>query len=287
MKKLICVIWALAMLFSFCACGTEEESGQDSAAVESEEIKEVSYDKSEGKLVKAAYYNANGLNYSTVEYEYDGYGRISKESYYGENHAPQSYIQYEYSDDGLLLSKTDFEASSDVSFDESYNVNYSYDENGKLICEEQLSGGELVYKTEYSYDENGNLLNEKHYEGDFLAAEYSYTYNSDGSRDTCTRNEYGLESVSTDKYAYDEKGRLLSVKEECEGDENVSGIEYSYDEYGSEISKTVYDAQGNVLSATSCEYTYDDAGNVIKSVVMHSDGSVGSTVKYTWEYSKG
>ncbi len=44
---------------------------------------------------------------------------------------------------------------------------------------------------------------------------------------------------------------------------------------------------GELISSTEKIYEYDDIGNIICCVTSHSDGTPGSTVRYTWQYSKG
>ena len=117
-------------------------------------------------------------------------------------------------------------------------------------------------------------MSEKRYEGeDFCIAEYDYRIDANGRVISCTRKDYIEGDSSENNYAYDSMGRLLT--DQC------------YDENGNEIKRSVFAEGGELISSTEKSYEYDDIGNIICCVTSHSDGTPGSTVRYTWQYSKG
>ena len=287
-KRILSLVLALMLIFALCACGDKNKAEDTEDAEETIVIPPASYDKEDGKLYREVYYNSNGLKYSSIIYEYDGYGRIASEIELGENDAPVSKCTYEYNDKDLKTAKLGYVAEGPEEFAFAYRVDYEYDANGNLIREQRTENDVIAAVTVYTYNDSGVLIKEEQYEGEeFMLCAYEYELDENGRVATCLRHDY-LEGVDTEnRYSYDSKGNLIAdVSSNADGSVQ-NRIEYTYDENGNEVKRSVYDSQGGMQSSTSNEYSYDDYGNIEKVVSTHSDGSQGTTVQYTWQYSKG
>lgn len=287
-KKIISLVLALMLVVALCACGDKKTSDDIEDPEETIVLPPESYDKEDGKLYREVYYNANGLKYSSIIYGYDGAGRIANEIELGENDAPVSKSTFEYNDDGLKTAMLVYNADGPEEYSFAYRVDYEYDENGNLTREQRTENEIVTAVTVNTYNDSGKLIKEEQYEGEeFLLCAYEYELDEAGNAVKCIRHDYLEGTDVEDRYTYDDKCQLISTVT-CDAEGNAqSRTEYSYDENGNEIKCSVYDSQGGLQSSTSNEYKYDDYGNIAKNVCTHSDGTPGTTIKYTWQYTKG
>ena len=226
---------------------------------------------------KAAY-DGYGSKY---EYAYNAIGKVSKIV------APDGAKKcYDYNELYLVTKATDAEG---VFFEEEYN------RDGLLIAEKARPG----VNKEYRYDKLGRIVEIK--TGGEVTERYSYS--AKGRTVTFTDGK-GSDYV----YSYDEFGRLIAEKNRLDGTQNYTYNEnaefagkkdfegnmtaVSYDTR-TRTKKTsyadgtetviVYDACGNILSATNesgtITYIYDKAGMLIKQ----TDTKTGETVNYTYD----
>lgn len=287
-KKIISLVLALMLIFALCACGGKNKADDSNTVEETETLPPASYDKEDGKLYREVYYNSNGLKYSSIIYEYDGYGRVASEIELGENDAPVAKNTYEYNKDGLKTAMLSYTANGPEEYTFAYRVDYEYDAKGNLVREQRTENELVTAITVYTYNDDGVLIKEEQYEGEeFMLCAYEYELDANANVAKCIRHDY-LEGVDTeDRYTYDSNGKLIADVC-CDADGKVQNrIEYDYDSNGNEVKRSVYDSNGGMQSSTSNEYSYDDYGNIEKVVSTHSDGSQGTTVQYTWQYSKG
>lgn len=282
MKKLLCLILTLviSMLLIGCSGNSKEPAPTDEPEVDI-------YTKEDGVLKREVYYNPNGLNFSTIIYEYDGAGRVAKELSFGINKAPESYRSFEYDADGRCVEEVNYLAKNADEYTEDFRIAFSYDEAGQLVKEVRSIGSAIAAVTTYEYAED-KLVTEKHFEGESeLIAEYTYEYDDNGKRSVCKRNDC-MEGIKTEnRYTYDADGRLIADLLCDEAGEVVNRTEYTYDANGNEIKCSVFTVGGELISSTKNEYMYDDPGNIIKVVRTQTDGAQGTTIEYVWEYSKG
>ena len=287
-KRILSLVLALMLIFALCACGSKNKAEDTADAEETTVLPPASYEKEDGKLYREVYYNSNGLKYSTIIHEYDGYGRVASEIELGENDAPVSKCTYEYNDDGLKTAKLGYVAEGPEEYTFAYKVDYEYDENGNLVREQRTENDVIAAVTVYTYNDKNVLVKEEQYEGEeFMLCAYEYVLDENGNVEKCIRHDY-LEGIdSENRYTYDSNGNVIAdVSYDADG--NIQNrIEYNYDENGNEVKRSVFDSNGGMQSSTSNEYSYDEYGNIEKVVSTHSDGSQGTTVQYTWQYSKG
>lgn len=287
-KRFLCFALALVLMLSLCACGGKKGGDEPADAEETIVLPPASYDKEDGKLYREVYYNSNGLKFSSIIYEYDGYGRIASEIELGENDAPVSKSTFEYNDAGQKTAMLNYTAEGPEEYSFAYRVDYEYDENGNLVREQRTENDVIVAITVYEYNENGILIKKDQYEGeDFMICSYEYELDENGNAKRCIRHDF-IEGVDIEnRYTYDSKGNMITDVS-CDADGAVQNrMEYDYDENGNEIKCSIYDGFGGLQSSTTNEYSYDDYGNIEKVVCSHSDGSQGTTIQYTWQYSKG
>ncbi len=286
MKRKLCLILTLLMLFAVSACAiddTAEPAETESAPQETVDLS--IYEKAEGELVQEVWYNSNGLKFSTVSYEYDGYGRLVKETTLGVNDAPVGYKEYILNDDGLAETMINYVAEGPEEYSEEYRVLYEYNETGLKMKETNVINGETVSGTVYAY-EGERLVSEKYYEGEELMNDIAYEYDESGNLVELLRQDMLEDSQTTESFSY-ENGLLVS-KTETDADRNVtSRTEYSYDEYGNELTVSVYGADNVSVSTTKNEYEYDEPGNIIKCTRSQADGQQSTVIEYTWSYVKG
>ena len=94
------------------------------------------------------------------EYDYDESGHISQCRYTNEKGGVIHLYDYSYTLDsaGRVLSYRQYDSSASLLVEW---FRYSYDAEGRLLCEEQLDGGERVLiRTDYQYDAAGRVTRE-------------------------------------------------------------------------------------------------------------------------------
>lgn len=284
MKRMISVLLCIIMCLFVCAC-TDTEAPESTPTPSPEPV---TFTKEDGKLDTESYFNPNGMKYASVIYSYDGSGRVISEKRLGLNDAEEGVLKHEYFPNGSLSLSIFEQFESDGTYTELYREVYSYDENGLLSSVTRIESGVTSAKTVYEYDENARLVKEMSYEGeDFCIAEFEYAYDSNNRMVSCRRSDYIEESVSENNYGYDAKGRLHTDQCYDQSGNMLSRTEYAYDDNDNEVKRSVYTEGGELISSTEKTYEYDDIGNIISCITTHSDGTPGTTVLYTWQYSKG
>ena len=173
---------------------------------------------------------------------------------------------FEYDQNQNLL----FKASK--SNDWEYETLYKYDAYNRPIWRSSPDG---IAKIEY--DDKGNVIKRVASYG----AMYEYEYDSNNNLLKTTYTDERGNLVSTETFAYDEKGQLIKKTYDSNNVEDPWSIVYTY----------TYDENGNLLVDdrvqssgynTRYEYTYDEGGAPIKKTEYTPHG----TYYYVWEYDK-
>ena len=161
----------------------------------------------------------------------------------------------------LLLSTT--------AWAEIYN--YYYDENGRLVREENIDDSGVKWENVYTYDDDGKLsyitwLNNGEVDGKEV-----YTYDESGRQSTYTTYMSGEDvanNTPSEKsvYTYDENGVRTELFYDIAGwssEEPWNKIITSYDSNGNMISETMYNGDEAIASGVfnwTGVYTYDENG---------------------------
>lgn len=244
MKKLLCLLLALLMVFSLAACGGESDNGDDdhgsaggknedpteSTAPEDDTVwvlvkesdmgssryKKYIYDEN-GNLIGGKFYKDNKVwgEYQYVTTETASGGKLVEEFSKGAAEDEYTkYNEYEFDAQGRLISTTDYDYQGNAS---GYVYTFTYNEAGQLIEQVGAKDGVMDEKCTWVYD--GDKLMESHYENQYgNYGHYLYSYDEEGKPvkvDTHTysmdyESEYTLDFEVVDSYYFE-----LSATEEC------------------------------------------------------------------------
>lgn len=286
MKRITGIVFAVMLALALCACSSDGGTAPAEPTDTPAPTQDLSvYEKSEGRLEKEIWYNANDLKFNTVSYEYDGLGQLVKETTLGINDAPVGYKEYTVNDDGLVETMVSYAYNGPEESAEEYRVLYEYNETGLKMKASNMIGGSVTAVTTYAY-EGKKLVSEKYYEGSELVSDIAYEYGDSGELTKLTRNDM-LEGGSTvESYSYGSDGLVSKMESSVDGS-LVNSTEYSYDEHGSELSVSVYGPDGAAISVTKNEYEYDEPGNIIKCTRSQGGGERNTVIEYSWSYVKG
>lgn len=206
--------------------------------------------------------NGNLVSYTTGDsesntyYTYDTNKRVIREQI-GNDY---TYYTYDDKENNLVYAtlKKDYTGEAPSEYDSSLTcfdtICYTYDDNGRVIKEENSNGT----STAYEYDNRGNITKE------------TYTVTEDGETKTTVKT-----------YTYDAFGNVLTTG--CENDTSS----YIYDAAGrtllanenGEYTRTLYDDQGRVIQEIGPE-DYDSTKDGLPSANTYSDSTAGHTYVY-------
>ncbi|MCM1285337.1 MAG: hypothetical protein NC213_09415 [Acetobacter sp.] len=216
-----------------------------------DETTSCSYD-SNGNIISYITGNADNDAY----YTYDSKGNVIRE----QNGSSYTYYTYDNNKNVLVNAslKDDYEGEAPSNYDAS------------LECFE---------KTEYTYDDKGRVIGEENSDG----AVYRYEYDISGnvSKEIYTYIENDEEKTAVTSYTYDDMGNLLTTV--CDKDT----ASYIYDKAGrtllceenGEYTRTVYDEYGRVIQEIGAE-DYDASKDSLPTENNYSDANVGARYYY-------
>lgn len=183
----------------------------------------------------------NGVGYT---YEYDEQGNLTAE-------IKSNSYKFSYDEDGNRIQEAYFTFIDNIQ----QQIDYIYDDNGKLIKEINTFDDGRNWAVEHIYDESGLLIKTTGTQPNVKGATL-YEYNSDGK--LILRYVEGDAEDKTE-YTYDEKGNLIK-QTDFSGGKEVYRNEYKYDEKNRVIEK-------NSIYGTDyydCYiYGYDEADRII------------------------
>lgn len=209
-------------------------------------------------------YNTNGnlVSYTTGDsesdtyYTYDTNKRVVREQI-GNDY---TYCTYDSKGNNIVYAtlKEDYTGEAPALYDSSLTcfdtLCYTYDDNGRVIKEEDSNGT----STAYEYDNRGNITKETYTvteNGETKTTVTTYTYDAFGNVLTT-----GYENDNS-SYIYDAAGRTLLA--------NESG----------ECTRILYDDQGRVIQEIGPE-DYDGTKDGLPSANTYSDSTAGHTYVY-------
>ena len=187
----------------------------------------------------ASYYNEKGWIMKTVdstqtslarvEYNYDNKGRITMVTNFvkanDENGGITETHQYVYNAAGkpekMIRRKNNVEIST---------VNFTTDDKGNIIDEEEIKRGVKGKKYLYYYDDKNRLTDVVHYNerAKRLLPDYMYEYNQLGQIKQMTSTEDNISNYYVWKYTYND--RRLRESEKCFSKERrlLGSVQYEY-----------------------------------------------------------
>ncbi len=220
-------------------------------------------------------------NYSVSLPVIGGYG-------YGNQYSSFGYVNTQTFDENGNLIKdstrsTDRVYSTSGSYYISYSTEYSYDENGWLVSEKDVSrsGEETITEYKNTYDNNGNCVQVECIYPDGSSDTTYYTY--DGKLYVKEVFVSSDNETTTTEYVYDEFERCTK-KTVIDSDNIQKTWEYIYNAYGGCISTICSDAQGNVISTSEVEYSYSFSHEEGKLIC--TERTDNKTTKYLVVYSE-
>lgn len=283
MKKIIPFLLVVLLLLAACTAEdpaqTTDPSAETAAPTYSNEGPEGILDENAPqtiyKLVRVVSLDENGLEQWHREYIYDANGFCTEETEVS-SAGTVTYRQVNTPNEAGLLGSCQVTDVSGLA----YTIEYTYDNQGRVILQQTYSGGELTDHTEYTYDDQGNYLTLKQYYGGELVMDYefSYTYNEKG--DQLTRDEYLLGQLfSHVEFVYDDQGREISSTSSIAGGASQSRTESTWE--GLTETRKYY-GMGDTEPYMTSVITYDDHGNVIIEESQYSGGAF-TMMEYTYE----
>lgn len=183
-------------------------------------------------------------------------------------------VEYAFNGNGELLSMYRY-----YTYAESWSSYVlTYDEAGKLICEENSASGSEGSKKEYFYDGAGKLEKSVRYNGDWLWQEDFYW--EDGTLRQRIEHIYGYEEDFRHIFEYAEDGRVLTQRDVRDG-KDTGGKEYVYDDHGVLLQVINY-ANEETRQESVYNILYDEKGNRIEESFTDSEG-IAKWYRYTYD----
>ena len=180
-------------------------------------------------------------------YWFNERGNLIKEKEIGLYRLSDSLL-YEYDLNNKLIKKNDFYRGKKSSF------NYHYKEN-LLVDEIEHLNDSIIKKTIYEYSNLNKKRKGRYMKGNnekIIITEFDDNGNKTSER---TYNNEGTTRENSYQYSYNEKGLLLSSKEDYS-----SGVEYTYNKKNLKISK-----KDAITTCKNYEYEdFDRYGNWLK-----------------------
>ena len=266
------------------------------------ELKNFSYDNgkiyygyeneydTQGHKLKEIIYQSDGSIGTETEYSYDVSWNCIKEitCTYGEN----GYVEVNeremfYNEDGYMTEvkghfyNVNYDNIGVASLDYTEELEYDYDENGKVMAIIQYVENGLVSCSVYEYLDNGEKRKYVEYDSSGkLIYRYEDVYDADGKKVQNINYEDSAMAFSDvrTEYTYDSNGYLIGALVASVDEEGlpsfVQEVEYVNDNNGKVMKKII----DNGFSFE--EEEYNSQGVLIKSVIYNNDGHIEGL----WEY---
>lgn len=187
----------------------------------------VSFYNDKGWLTKTI--DSSQTSLARSEYEYDNKGRITMLTNFTKANDEGGGItethQYIYNAAGKPEKMVTKKNNADVS-----TVNFTIDEKGNVIEEEEIVKGKKGRKYLYYYDDKNRLTDVVHYNerAKRLLPDYMYEYNPQGQVKQMISTEDNISNYYTWKYTYNDQ--KLRESEKCYSKERrlLGSIQYEY-----------------------------------------------------------
>lgn len=187
----------------------------------------VSYYNEKGWIIKTV--DSTQTSLARSEYEYDNKGRIIMTTNFTKANDETGGItethQYIYNATGKPEKMIRRKNNADVS-----TINFTIDDKGNIIDEEEITRGIKGRKYFYYYDDKNHLTDVVHYNerAKRLLPDYMYEYNQSGQIKQMISTEDNISNYFTWKYTYNDQ--RLRESEKCYSKEKrlLGSIQYEY-----------------------------------------------------------
>lgn len=187
----------------------------------------VSYYNEKGWIIKTV--DSTQTSLARSEYEYDNKGRIIMTTNFTKANDETGGItethQYIYNATGKPEKMIRRKNNADVS-----TINFTIDDKGNVIDEEEITRGVKGRKYFYYYDDKNHLTDVVHYNerAKRLLPDYMYEYNQSGQIKQMISTEDNISNYFTWKYTYNDQ--RLRESEKCYSKEKrlLGSIQYEY-----------------------------------------------------------
>lgn len=206
-----------------------------------------------GKITLVEEWNEANEMISSESYTYDNEGQLSICKY--QSNGIEKLDRYSYKDEKMKI-RIEF-----VNEKETKQCNYSYNEKGDLILEEEeMTDTEIKTTKQHQYDEKGLR---------------SRTY---------VLNEKGAVSLKYE-YKYDAKKNLIEENIYNAQDQIQYTIQYSYDAFNNPLHTATFSKQSEQPDiAVTYTYEYDGRNNWIKRIQKDAKGTLLQEVNRSFEF---
>ncbi len=228
LKKMMCLLLALMMVFTIAACGDDEgsegSSGDKTANGENTPEGSKPFDEPPatepsveelGPWIVTEEVDSYG---NVFHYQYDEHGELTGYALYDEDGKKlRDYkVAHSMTETGGKLITVESKHVKDSAYAKDNEM--EYDVSGNLIRKSEFVGNKITSTRYYTYDHDGNLLNYKVIRSGDLSEEASYTY-ANGVLATASGRMYVGESVYPYDYSYSygENGYLNEISFDVSG----------------------------------------------------------------------
>lgn len=174
---------------------------------------------------------------------------------------------HQYDEDGKLTASILYEDQVEIS-----RIEYSYDNEGKLVLLKTISGGELVQTITRTYNGDALATTTKEFkdvDDGVICKEYSEI--DEKEQPIFTIYYEDGQWVGRENYGYNDKGDLVKKDRVDEAGDVITSEVYTYNQVNQIIRTDCYEF--GVLSFYY-EYQYDNLGNMSKAFMYTPDGTL-------------
>lgn len=287
MKKTIALLLALVMGLSLFACGggnvTTETKGEGDS---NENQVETTADPAAGVELEKQFniamfkLDTSIFNGQTAAFK-EAYGILSQ---LGDYKDAQAYLDRFTIIPDVCLMETYSKINAFGEEEYSYSVDYGYSADGKTLFDAKNCNkysDPMATRTVYTYNNEGVVIEESIVSGGTTQEKVTITHNADGS--VAQKDHlYADGTVSTQTFAYDDAGRLITMVWVEAG----STYEYAYDDNGLLVSVVGTGSEKNSFTETT-QCAYDTDGNLItETICVKVPGTEQETVR-SYFYENG
>jgi len=256
------------------------------------------YDQNGNELARYNY-NKAGILDGYLKYEYDEMDKIITRHQYNADGTLSSSVKYEneYDNNGNVISILAYREIEDNEWElyESVNFTYVYHPESYDISLEKIVSVERLLSEIMNEAEPDEIIQtgtniriravkQVKYNSNSMNSETSarYEYDEKGNLLIGYSYDHSGNVVSYQQYEYDERGNVLSIYSH-KGNGDLSGfIHYEYDERGNVL--TIYDYKGNGDIYKFEHYEYDAMNNIVYFSIFQDNPRYESSVMYYYEY---